>query len=86
MSMIIMFMVMFYPDACHVIFSSLSCRVFEGQSRYWYDLNLICFQESHRDIIIFLTTPGIIFWVIGLPVYLSWVIYNNSKELQLDIR
>lgn len=82
--MIIMLLWLIYPDICHVIFSSLSCIEKEGVQRLYRDLETICWKTEHLRFIMFITVPGLIFWVIGLPAFLFYCIYSN-KEYLVDL-
>ena len=90
--MIIMTLWLIYPDICHVIFSSLSCinpaagskepTPIEAVSRLYRDLATECWEGDHLYYIIYITIPGLIFWVIGLPAGLYYCLRANEANLK----
>jgi len=90
--MIVMTLWLIYPDLCHVIFSSMSCinpsdgkknaTPFENTSRMYRDLDVICWSGHHLYYFVYVTVPGIILWVIGLPMVFYYCLRTNKAHLK----
>jgi len=68
-----------YPALVEIIATSTSAfRTSDSSSTYhlWFDPKVIFFKDSHLPIWIFVTLPGIVFLVVGIPY---WA-YRDSKD------
>ena len=58
---------LFYPTIVSYLAQSINCTDLEGTLRLYEDLEEVCFQGRHLQIVFFISTPGLIIWAFGIP-------------------
>jgi len=53
----------------------------EEESRLFDDLEEVCFEGTHRLMLIFVSLPGIIAWALGIPAYALRKLVMNVAQL-----
>ena len=53
----------------------------EDVSRLFDDLEEVCYQGTHLIILLTVSLPGLIAWVIGIPLYALWKLQSNMVAL-----
>lgn len=66
------------PDICHIVFASFSCVSIEGEQRLFRDPEIICWEGSHLNNIIYWAIPGFLIYIIGLPLFLLDKLRKNK--------
>ena len=56
----------FYPGLTEKIIGILKCSTIEGTERFYMDLELICWEKTHLNFVIFFGIPMMIAWVVGI--------------------
>jgi hypothetical protein len=73
-----------YPTISRKIFTTLSCRsgLMEGDSTsyLWDDLEISCDSAGHVSFIIFVGTPGVLFYILGFPVISLYSLGRRLKK------
>ena len=59
---------LFYPTIVSYLASSINCTEIEDTPRLYDDLEEICYQGLHLQIIYFVTIPGLTLWAFGIPL------------------
>ena len=47
------------------------------------DPNILCYQEKHKELMIFLSLPSILVWSIGIPLITFYFMRNQTKKIIL---
>jgi hypothetical protein len=66
-----------FPEALHVIYQSISCKIYDGAPRLYKDLEMICWQGAHLDQVYNLTIPSMFVWLLVFPIIINTVIKRN---------
>lgn len=70
------------PEIWKLLFDSLTCIEVDGSNRLLVDLEIICWEGEHISTIIFMTVPGILIYVIVIPVYWYKRMSSNLKLIE----
>jgi len=70
------------PVIVHKLIASLACRDIEGETRLLYDLDIVCWVGDHVNIVMFCTIPGIIIYIIVIPLFFLWITYKNRQNFK----
>jgi len=70
------------PDVAHILIASLGCRDIEGKQRLLYDPDIICWEGIHLDFIMMCTIPGILIYMVLLPLLFLFLIYRNRQNFK----
>ena len=65
---------LFYPTIVTAIASSINCVDIEGTSRLYDDLEQVCYTGLHLKVVHFISIPGFILWVFGIPLYALYLL------------
>jgi hypothetical protein len=79
-----------HPNLTSVFLSVYSCREIEGEG-YFLELNLDveCWTEGHLQYALGVGLPGIIIWVLGVPLGIMMFIgrnYKHLRDIQMKLR
>ena len=58
----------FYPSLTEKVIGLFNCKTIEDESRFYYDLELICWKGLHTYFAIIVGLPMIMLWVLGIPM------------------
>ncbi|TNV88176.1 hypothetical protein FGO68_gene8013 [Halteria grandinella] len=76
---IVLFLV--HPTITATMFNAFSCQNIDGTERLYEDLQVICYQSSHKIIAYSVGLPSLFIWGLGIPTYGLILVYRNRKEL-----
>ena len=73
-----------YPTITRKVFDALSCRsgLMEGSSTsyLWEDLEISCTSAEHIAFLIFISTPGLLLYIIGFPGFSLLSLQTRLKK------
>lgn len=72
---------LFYPTIVSILAKSINCVKIEGVNRLFDDLEEECYTGMHLLMILTVSTPGLIAWAIGIPLYALWKLQSNMAAL-----
>ena len=72
---------LFYPTIVTIIAKSANCIIIEGTSRLYDDLEEECYKGTHLLMLLTVSLPGGIAWVLGIPLYALRKLYSNMTAL-----
>ena len=72
---------LFYPTIVTIIAKSANCVVIEGVSRLYDDLEEECYTGTHLLMILTVSLPGGVAWVLGIPLFALRKLYSNMAAL-----
>jgi hypothetical protein len=65
-----------------LVFEMFNCRTFaNGKSFMLSDLDEECYEDSHANMLFYVTLPTLVLLVLGVPTVLFLVLYNNKNNL-----
>jgi hypothetical protein len=65
-----------------LVFEMFNCRTFaNGKSFMLSDFDEECYEDSHANMLFFVTVPTLVLLVLGVPTVLFLVLYNNKNNL-----
>ena len=80
---------MFYPTCCKAAFSLISCRngLNDGAHASYLndDLDQPCWNTAHITAVTMIGVPTLIFWVIGMPLFIFVVLESHRKSKHNDV-
>ena len=65
-----------------MIAKSINCVEIEGKSLLYDDLEEECFAGTHLWIVLTVSLPGFLAWVVGIPVYALYKLFTNIDALR----
>lgn len=71
----------FYPTIVSILAKSINCVKIEGVNRLFDDLEEECYTGTHLLMILCVSTPGLIAWAIGIPLYALYKLQSNMAAL-----
>ena len=74
---------LFYPTIVQYLAASINCTDIEGISRLYDDLEEICFQGRHLQVVYSVSAPGLILWAFGVPL-LGFVMLKRFLKQMAD--
>lgn len=73
------------PNIVEILTSYLTCEEldpYSGQSWIRSNLNVSCGTDSYRNFMWGIIIPGILIWIIALPVLLIYILVKNKNKLK----
>jgi hypothetical protein len=56
-----------------------NCQTFDGDLRLMSDLQVICYEDLHITMSLYVALPCLVIWGIGIPAAL-WFLMHREKE------
>ena len=73
---------LFYPTIVSYLAASINCTTIEGTSRLYDDLEELCYQGRHAEIIFSVSIPGLILWAFGIPFLGLFMLKRFLRKLE----
>ena len=77
-SLVLIFLV--YPSITSYTFGMFNCKLIEKVNYLSVDFGIVCWSETHIELLLYFTLPIIIFWVVGFPLTIFCILYKKRKE------
>lgn len=82
-STIVILLFMVHSDITKKMFASFNCYSVDGVLRLRDNLDTICYKGTHLTIMLIVTLPSLIIWVIGIPLFALILLFSNKKKILL---
>lgn len=81
MTTIIVLLFLVHPTITTIMFNAFNCTNIDGTSRLYEDLEVICYERSHKIIAFGVALPALFLWGLGIPSYGLLLVWQNRKRL-----
>eukprot|EP00347_Sterkiella_histriomuscorum_P008702 403344080 len=86
-STLVILLFLVHPNIVQYMFSNFKCIEIDGENRILDDLQVICWDSTHKIVSYFIALPCIIVWGLGIPFFALVLLMRNRKRLdQIEIR
>ena len=70
------------PQICHAVFKSISCvEMGDGESRLSSDMEIVCWEGTHRQIVNLVSLPASVFYLILIPIFFLYKLKSDRKQV-----
>ena len=73
---------LFYPTIVTYLAASINCLDIEGVSRLYNDLEEICYEGRHLQIVGYVSYPGLLLWAFGVPLLGYFMLKRFLKQIK----
>lgn len=73
----------FYPEVCSLVLKSVVCMKVEDEQRLFADLGIVCWEQSHKDMVMKTALPAFLIIIVGFPLTAYIMMKWNIEKLQL---
>ncbi|CDW90561.1 UNKNOWN [Stylonychia lemnae] len=71
-----------HPNIVQQMFDVFNCIDIDGETRLKNDLEIICYQDTHRIWSMMVSLTSIIVWGLGIPIFAMLLLFIERKNLQ----
>eukprot|EP00736_Rhodelphis_marinus_P000669 Rmarinus@m.14180 len=70
-----------YPTITMELFQLFACKTVDGTNYMLYSMDKECYGEDHRNELMSVGLPCLIFYVVGIPLVMFWILHQNRQKL-----
>ena len=63
------------------MFSSFNCMEVDGTYRLRTDIEIVCYEGSHKLMLVIVALPSIIIWCLGIPATALVILLKNRTMI-----
>lgn len=63
---------------------SMSCIKIENVFKLRSEISIECYNETHLYLLIFVSIPSLILWIVGIPMVLVSILIRNKDTLDMS--
>eukprot|EP00347_Sterkiella_histriomuscorum_P022241 403331176 len=76
---ILLFLV--HPTIAKILFQAFNCIEVDGINRLKSNIDMVCYKDQHMIYLFVVVIPGIIIWVIGIPLASLVMLLRNREKI-----
>ena len=81
-STVVILLFLVHPNIVQYMFSNFKCIDIDGENRIIDDLEVVCWNTTHKIISYFIALPCIIVWGLGIPFFALVLLMRYRKRLE----
>ena len=71
----------FYPEVCSLVLKSVVCMKVEDEQRLFADLDIVCWEDEHKEQVKKVALPAFLIIVVGFPLIAYIMMVRNIETL-----
>eukprot|EP00347_Sterkiella_histriomuscorum_P009503 403340963 len=81
-STVVILLFLVHPNIVQYMFSNFKCIDIDGENRIIDDLEVVCWNTTHKILSYFIALPCIIVWGLGIPFFALVLLMRYRKRLE----